>query len=170
MVKENTKVTLNPIVWTMFISLILDLMGFTVILPLMPKILDHYHSQGSTSIGAIQSTIQNLQERFNIPDKFTSVLTGGVLGSLFSFLQFLTAPLAGSLSDCYGRKPALLISMVGIAASYALWVIADNFFLFVLARAVGGLSKANVSLATAVMADVTDTSTRTKAMVHISAP
>ena len=78
-VKENTKVTLNPIVWTMFISLILDLMGFTVILPLMPKILDHYHSQGSTSIGAIQSTIQNLQERFNIPDKFTSVLTGGNL-------------------------------------------------------------------------------------------
>lgn len=167
MVKENSKVPLNPIVWTMFVSLILDLMGFTVILPLMPKILDHYHSQGSTSIGAIQNTIKILQEKFDIPDKFTSVLTGGVLGSLFSFLQFLTAPLAGSLSDCYGRKPALLISMVGIAASYALWVVADSFFLFVVARAVGGLSKANVSLATAVMADVTETSTRTKAMAMV---
>ena len=36
----------------------------------------------------------------------------GVLGSLFSFLQFLASPLAGCLSDCYGRKPALLVSMV----------------------------------------------------------
>ena len=108
----------------------------------------------------------------------------GVIGSLFSILQFLTAPLAGSLSDRYGRKPALLFSMViclfpflslsfyslflqvGIAASYALWALADSFALFVLARAIGGVSKANVSLATAVMADVTDVSTRTKAMVR----
>lgn len=167
MVKENAKVPMNPIIWVMFGSLILDLIGFTVILPLMPKILDHYHSQGSTSIGILQNTIQSLQEKFSIPDKFTSVLIGGVLGSLFSFLQFLTAPLAGCLSDCFGRKPALLISMIGIAASYALWVIADSFFLFVLARAVGGISKANVSLATAVMADVSDTSTRTKAMAMV---
>lgn len=54
---------------------------------------------------------------------------------------------------------------VGIAASYALWVVSDNFALFVLARAVGGISKANVSLATAVMADITDNLTRAKAMV-----
>merc|ERR1712071_526426 len=107
------------------------------------------------------------QERFNIPDRFTSVLIGGVIGSLFSILQFLTAPLAGSLSDRYGRKPALLFSTVGIAASYALWALADSFALFVLARAIGGVSKANVSLATAVMADVTDVSTRTKAMAMV---
>jgi len=116
----------------------------------------------------------------------------GVLGSLFSFLQFLASPLAGCLSDCYGRKPALLVSMVyislilfpgiiiiklfvmcfqiGIAASYALWVVSDNFILFVLARAVGGISKANVSLATAVMADITDSTTRAKAMVTLASP
>lgn len=70
----------------MFVSLILDLMGFTVILPLMPKILDHYHSQGSTSIGAIQNTIKILQEKFDIPDKFTSVLTGGDFDKLISQL------------------------------------------------------------------------------------
>jgi len=167
MVQKDVKKSLNPIVWVMFVSLILDLMGFTVILPLMPKLLDHYHAQGSTSIGAIQNIIQTLQERFNIPDRFTSVLIGGVIGSLFSILQFLTAPLAGSLSDRYGRKPALLFSMVGIAASYALWALADSFALFVLARAIGGVSKANVSLATAVMADVTDVSTRTKAMAMV---
>nr|CAG4642657.1 EOG090X09U7 [Evadne anonyx] len=137
---------------------------------LVTKLLEHLRfslAKLSTSIGAIKNTILTLQEKFDIPDRFTSVLIGGVLGSLFSFLQFLTAPLAGSLSDCYGRKPALLISMIGIAASYALWVVADNFLLFVLARAVGGISKANVSLATAVMADVSDTSNRTKAMAMV---
>ena len=46
-----------------------------------------------------------------------------------------------------------------------MWAVADDFTLFVIARAVGGVSKANVSLATAIMADITDSATRTKAMV-----
>lgn len=60
----------------------------------------------------------------------------------------------------------LKLLQTGIAASYALWVIADSFFIFVLARVVGGLSKANVSLATTIMADITDASIRAKAMVY----
>jgi hypothetical protein len=67
---------------------------------------------------------------------------------------------------CYYLKISLCCQ-VGIAASYALWVVSDNFILFVLARAVGGISKANVSLATAVMADITDSATRAKAMVTL---
>nr|CAG4634929.1 EOG090X09U7 [Alona affinis] len=168
MAKENTtKSRLNPIAWVMFGSLVIDLMGFTIILPLMPKLLDHYSIKGSTSMGVLETVVRNLQQTFNIPERFNSVLTGGVLGSLFSFLQFLASPLAGCLSDRFGRKPALLVSMGGIAASYALWVVADSFAAFVLARAVGGISKANVSLATAVMADVTDATTRAKAMALV---
>nr|CAG4637191.1 EOG090X09U7 [Ceriodaphnia reticulata]SVE73069.1 EOG090X09U7 [Ceriodaphnia reticulata] len=165
--KENMKSRLNPTAWVMFSSLVIDLVGFTVILPLMPKLLDHYSLTGGASISFLESTVKTLQEIFNIPGKFNSVMTGGILGSLFSFLQFLASPLAGCLSDCYGRKPALLFSMIGIAASYAIWVVSDNFALFVIARAVGGVSKANVSLATAVMADIADSSTRAKAMALI---
>nr|CAG4636349.1 EOG090X09U7 [Eubosmina coregoni]SVE69931.1 EOG090X09U7 [Eubosmina coregoni] len=163
----KAKARLSPIVWVMFGSLIIDLMGFTVILPLMPKLLDHYSATGGTSIGMLQSTVQALQQKLNIPANFNSVLTGGILGSLFSFLQFLASPLAGCLSDRFGRKPALIVSMIGIASSYALWMVADNFTIFVIARAVGGFSKANVSLATAVMADVTDAATRSKAMALV---
>nr|CAG4648077.1 EOG090X09U7 [Moina brachiata]SVE93135.1 EOG090X09U7 [Moina brachiata] len=134
---------------------------------LNPELLEfHKHINGG-SIGLLQSSVKALQEKLNIPEHFNSVLTGGVLGSLFSFLQFISSPLTGCLSDYYGRKPALLISMTGIAASYALWVIADSFFIFVLARVVGGLSKANVSLATTIMADITDASIRAKAMALI---
>lgn len=165
--KGNTKTSLDPRVWIIFTSLIIDLIGFTVILPLMPKILDHYQVQGGTSLGGLQNAIKSFQEYLNIPENFNSVLIGGVLGSLFSFLQFIASPLTGCLSDHYGRKPALIVSMVGIAGSYLLWAMADSFTLFVLARAFGGISKANVSLSTAIMADVTDASTRTKAMALI---
>nr|SVE79621.1 EOG090X09U7 [Daphnia magna] len=165
--KEAVRSRLNPMAWVMFTSLVIDLIGFTIILPLMPKLLDHYSLSGGASISFLESTVKSLQQMLNIPEKFNSVMTGGVLGSLFSFLQFLASPLAGCLSDTYGRKPALLVSMVGIAASYALWVVSDNFALFVLARAVGGISKANVSLATAVMADITDNLTRAKAMALV---
>ena len=56
---------------------------------------------------------------------------------------------------------------LGIAGSYAIWAVAESFPLFVLARACGGLSKANVSLSTAIMADISDAATRAKAMVFI---
>nr|CAG4647230.1 EOG090X09U7 [Megafenestra aurita]SVE92520.1 EOG090X09U7 [Megafenestra aurita] len=164
--KEKTA-KLNPGVWVIFGSLVIDLIGFTVILPLMPKLLDHYSITGGASISVLESTVKTLQETLNIPEKFNSVMTGGILGSLFSFLQFLASPIAGCLSDCYGRKPALLVSMFGIAASYTLWVVSDSFLIFMIARAVGGVSKANVSLATAVMADITDSATRAKAMALV---
>ena len=100
-------------------------------------------------------------------EKFNSVLFGGLLGSLFSFLQFLASPLIGGLSDHFGRRPLLLISTAGVAFSYALWVNASTFGLFVLARIIGGLSKGNVSLATAIVADVSSPKTRQRGMAFI---
>jgi MFS family permease len=74
-------------------------------------------------------------------EQFNSVLFGGLLGSLFSFLQFVASPLVGGLSDHFGRRPLLLLSTAGVALSYALWANASTFGLFVLARIIGGLSK-----------------------------
>nr|CAG4650324.1 EOG090X09U7 [Sida crystallina] len=165
--KGGDKMKLDSRAWIIFTSLVIDLIGFTVILPLMPKLLDHYGLKGGTSLGSLQNFIQYLQEKLNIPDNFNTVLIGGALGSLFSFLQFIASPLAGCLSDRYGRKPALIVSMIGIACSYLIWAVADSFPIFVLARATGGISKANVSLATAVMADITDAATRAKSMALI---
>ena len=79
-------------------------------------------------------------------EQFNSVLFGGLLGSLFSFLQFVASPLIGGLSDHFGRRPLLLLSTAGVALSYAIWVNASSFGLFVLARIIGGLSKGTVEL------------------------
>ena len=77
------------------------------------------------------------------PSQFNTVLFGGFLGSLFSFLQFLASPVVGGLSDRFGRRPLMIITTIGISISYLLWVLSSNFSIFVVARIIGGISKGN---------------------------
>lgn len=100
-------------VYHIFFSLLLDLLAFTIILPLLPTILERYrHDDSSGLYIQLSSQIRYFQEMVGAPDKYSSVLFGGFLGSMFSFLQFVVSPIMGALSDCYGRKPILLISLV----------------------------------------------------------
>jgi predicted MFS family arabinose efflux permease len=73
------------------------------------------------------------------------------------------------LSDKYGRRTALLASMVGNILSVLLWVVAVDFRTFVLSRIVGGLSEGNVQLATAMATDISDTQSRGSTMAMIGA-
>ncbi|XP_050694094.1 major facilitator superfamily domain-containing protein 10-like isoform X2 [Eriocheir sinensis] len=151
-----------------FGSLILDLLGFTVVLPLFPALLEYYHQNDSSGLYAsLLASVTSFQHLIGVPARFHSVLFGGLLGSLFSLLQFLFSPLTGALSDVYGRKPIFLITLVGVAASYGLWAAASNFALFVLARIIGGAAKGNVSLAYSIMTDVSDERTRARGMALI---
>jgi len=79
----------------------------------------------------------------------------------------MSSPIIGSLSDQHGRKPLLLLCTVGIAISYLLWVFSSNFAIFVLARIIGGVSKGNVSLSTAIVTDVSTPATRGRGMAMI---
>lgn len=100
-------------VYIIFISLLLDLLAFTIILPLLPTILERYrHDDSSGLYNLLSSQIRYFQLMLGAPDRYSSVLFGGVLGSMFSFLQFIISPIMGALSDCYGRKPILLLSLV----------------------------------------------------------
>ncbi|KAF2351000.1 Major facilitator superfamily, partial [Trinorchestia longiramus] len=151
--------------YVVFLSLVLDLLGFTVILPLFPALLDYYSKHDSSGLYAtLLSGVSSFQSALGVPARFNSVLFGGVLGSLFSLLQFLSSPLTGALSDVYGRKPLLIATLVGVGASYAVWAVASSFSVFVLARIIGGLSKGNVSLSYSVMTDILDASTRAGGM------
>lgn len=100
-------------VYIIFLSLLLDLLAFTIILPLLPTILERYRNDDSSGLYVrLSAQIRYFQELVGAPDKYSSVLFGGFLGSMFSFLQFIVSPIMGALSDCYGRKPILLISLV----------------------------------------------------------
>ncbi|CAH2106249.1 unnamed protein product [Euphydryas editha] len=163
--KNNGKV-----IGLIFLSLLLDLLAFTMILPLLPSLLDYYDREegnSNTLYTSLLHAVQWFQKWTGAPDRFASVLFGGALGSMYSFLQFLTSPIVGSLSDAYGRKPMLLICLLGIALSHGLWSYASTFSLFVLARFIGGLSKANVSLSMAVVTDASDEKTRARGMALV---
>ncbi|XP_076630341.1 major facilitator superfamily domain-containing protein rtet isoform X2 [Colletes latitarsis] len=161
-IKDNT-------VRVVFISLLLDLLAFTMILPLLPALLDYYKSIENDQglYFKILHYIQRARIYFDAPDKVNTVLYGGFLGSMYSFLQFLGSPIVGALSDIYGRKPLMLFCLTGIMMSYLLWALSCNFTIFVLARFIGGISKGNISLSMAIITDVTSAKTRGKAMALV---
>ncbi|XP_076677878.1 major facilitator superfamily domain-containing protein rtet isoform X1 [Andrena cerasifolii] len=161
-IKDNT-------VKVVFISLLLDLLAFTMILPLLPALLDYYkHVENDQGLYfKILHYVQSARKFFDAPEKVSSVLYGGFLGSMYSFLQFLGSPIVGALSDIYGRKPLMLLCLTGIMMSYLLWALSFNFTVFVLARFVGGISKGNISLSMAIISDVTSAKERGKAMALV---
>ncbi|XP_049281837.1 major facilitator superfamily domain-containing protein 10 isoform X1 [Anopheles funestus] len=153
--------------YVIFFSLLLDLLAFTMILPLLPSLLEYYRKNDNQLYGYLANSIKQFQVWIGAPERFTSVLFGGALGSMFSFLQFLSSPIVGALSDYYGRKPLMLLCATGIAASYGIWAYSESFLLFVIARFVGGISKGNVSLCMAVITDVSNQQNRGKAMALV---
>ncbi|XP_014681730.1 PREDICTED: major facilitator superfamily domain-containing protein 10-like [Priapulus caudatus] len=157
-------------VFLVVIMLVIDLLAFTMILPLLPTLLDYYGEHDESGLyDWLVDKVADFRDLLGAPDtrKFNSVLFGGLVGSLFSLLQFLASPVIGALSDVYGRKPMMLLSMVGVAISYGVWALSSNFLIFVLARVIGGISKGNVSLSTAIVTDVSTPKTRGRGMAMI---
>jgi MFS family permease len=153
-----------------FLTLFLDLVGFSIIFPLYPSMLKYYLALEGTDgfLGEVIAALTRFQTWTGpAGDVGIVVLFGGVLGSLYSLLQFACAPLIGGLSDRYGRKPVLLVCVSGIALSYALWFFAGSFAVLLLARFIGGVAGGNISTATAVVADITGPRERSKGMALI---
>ncbi|KAG5920840.1 hypothetical protein E4U53_003863 [Claviceps sorghi] len=162
------------------VSLLLDLISFTFILPLFPKLLEFYRDREAPSLvgGGPPTLLQRLLSGLNrykasfsrpIDSRYDIVLLGGAMGSLFSLLQALASPLIGRLSDRYGRRTALLTSMCGNVLSVLLWVAAVDFRTFIASRVVGGLSEGNIQLSTAMASDISDESSRGSTMAIIGA-
>jgi ferrochelatase len=154
-----------------FLTLFLDLVGFSIIFPLFPELAKHYLEVDGNNffLNFIFDSMTSLIATTGAPiDKLSGiVLFGGALGALYSLLQFIAAPLWGIISDRVGRKPVLLISVFGLAISYLLWIFSASFTLLIAARFIGGIMGGNISTATAVIADITNAKTRSKGMAFI---
>ncbi|MCY4644855.1 MAG: MFS transporter [Bacteriovoracales bacterium] len=151
-----------------FSILFFDLIGFSIIFPLFPKMVSYYLAREGDHlfIKGFFYLVERVETLFSLtPSPHTTVvLFGGVLASIYSLLQFLSSPLWGSVSDRWGRKKTLLVTSIGLAASHLLWVFAAPFSLLLLARFLGGLMSGQISVATAVIADVTTPQNRSAAM------
>lgn len=152
-----------------FLLLLVDLLAFTLILPLLPKLLDHYAENDiSDTYKIFESSVRAVQKALDIPESHNRVLLAGMIGSWFSLLQFLSSPVLGALSDRLGRRPIMILAIAGSTSSYVLWFMASNSFsIFVLSRTIGGLCKASVSLSLAIVTDVSNEKDRGKGMAIV---
>lgn len=150
-----------------FLTVFLDMVGFSIIFPLFPDMLEWYVAKegAASSIGRLATWLQGL-----VTDDFAViVLFGGILGSLYSGLQFLFAPVWGAISDKIGRRPTLLFTLFGTALSYVVWFFAGTFALLVTARLLGGMMAGNISTASAAIADTHAGKDRAKGMGMLGA-
>ncbi len=114
------------------ISVMLDSMGIGLIMPVMPDLIQEVEGQG---IGA-------------------AAVWGGILATIFAAMQFLFGPTVGNLSDRYGRRPVLIISLVIMAFDYVLMALAHTIWLLIIGRFIGGITAATQSTSAAYMADI----------------
>lgn len=149
-----------------FLTAFLDLAGFSILFPLFPELLRHYlalEGEGSLLGRGVAQLAAWAGENANA-DFLVVALFGGLLGALYSTLQFLFAPVWGAVSDRIGRRPTLLFTLGGTCLSYALWFFAGSFAALVASRLFAGLMAGNIATASAVVADVTRAQERSRGM------
>ncbi len=128
--------------FTLFIIVFVDLLGFGIIIPILPYYAKTFGASG---------------------------VELGLLMASYSAMQFIFSSLWGSLSDKYGRKPILLMSMVGSALSLTWMGFATTLATLFYARILAGIFGANISTAFAMAADLTSEENRTKGMGIVGA-
>lgn len=125
-----------------FLIVFIDLVGFGIVIPILPLYAEEYGP---------------------------SPVVFGLLMASFSIMQFIFAPILGRLSDKIGRRPVLLVSLVGSAVGYVLFGIAGSLGMLFASRIIDGISGGNISTAHAVISDITGPEDRAKGMGLIGA-
>lgn len=132
----------NRPLWAIFLTVLTNLVGFGIVIPLLP-----YYAR---ALGASPFTI-------------------GLLFASYSAAQLLASPVLGAWSDRWGRRPVLLLSLVGTALSFVLLALAQSVGMLFVARIIDGLSGGNIPTARAYIADVTSEEDRARAFGLIGA-
>lgn len=123
-----------------FVTLLIDTMGWGIIIPVMPKLIE-----------------QLIHGDVTAASKY-----GGWLGSTFAIMQFVCAPILGNLSDKYGRRPVLLFSLFGFGVDYIFQSFAPTIGWLFVGRAIAGITGASFTTASAYIADISTNENRAK--------
>lgn len=128
--------------FVLFLTVFIDMVGFGIIIPVLPLYAEHFHA---------------------------SPMQIGWLTGIYSGMQIIFTPILGRLSDRYGRRPVLMLSLAGTAVGFALMGLAQALPLLFVARIIAGITGGNISIPQAYIADVTTPETRSKWMGMIGA-
>lgn len=127
-----------------FITVFIDLIGFGIVIPVLPFYVEGTKFQASPS-------------------------TVGLLFASYSVMQLIFSPILGGLSDKYGRRPVLLLSLLGTGVGFLILGFATTLWMLFAGRIIDGISGGNISTAQAYIADVTTPENRAKGMGLIGA-
>lgn len=120
-----------------FATIFLDALGIGLLIPVFPEVI----------------------RRFNHDPVFVNQFFGYFI-SVYALMQFVASPVLGLLSDRYGRRPVLLVSLLGAGLDYLLMAMAPNMSILFLGRVIAGLTGASMTVASSYMADISDDSNR----------
>jgi MFS transporter, DHA1 family, tetracycline resistance protein len=129
-------------IFVLFLTVFIDLLGFGIILPILPLYAEQFGAK---------------------PNEAT------LLVAIYSLMQFLFAPLWGRFSDRYGRRPILLLTLLGSVIAYTGLGFANSLWILFLARSLAGIMAGNISTAQAYIADITTPINRARGMGIIGA-
>ena len=130
----------NAAVGFIFITMLIDIIGIGIIIPVIPKLL----------------------QELNHSDISEAAQLGGWLAFAYAFTQFLFAPFMGSLSDRFGRRPVLLISLIAFSVDYLVLALAPTVAWLFVGRIVAGITGASISTAMAYISDVSTPENKAK--------
>lgn len=133
--------TLSPAIWFVLITVFLDMVGFGIIIPVLPALIG---SVGNLTLGE-------------------AAKIGGWMAAGYAAAQFLSGPLMGNLSDRFGRRPLLLLAIFGLGVDFLLHALAPNLFWLFVGRLLAGFCGASWVIANAFIADITAPADRGRA-------
>lgn len=128
--------------FALFLTVFVDMVGFGIVIPVLPLYAERFHA---------------------------SPVAIGWLTGIYSGMQIVFTPLLGRLSDRFGRRPVLMISIAGTAIGFILMGLANSLVLLFVARIIAGITGGNISIPQAYIGDVTTPETRSKSMGMIGA-
>lgn len=126
--------------FTIFVIILTDIIGFGIIIPLLPTISENLGIKG---------------------------MALGLLTASYALAQFISSPILGNLSDKYGRKPILVISKAGTVLAYIMLAFSQSYGLILLSRLIDGFTGGNIPAARAYISDVTTKENRARGMAII---
>src|SRR5918998_801703 len=128
----------SPLV-VIFTTVFIDLVGFGIVIPVLP-----FYAEGTV---------------FNATPRMV-----GLLFASYSVMQLIFSPILGGLSDKYGRRPVLFLSIIGTGIGFVMLGLANSLWMLFAGRILDGITGGNISTAQAYIADITTTENRAKGM------
>jgi DHA1 family tetracycline resistance protein-like MFS transporter len=129
-----------------FVTVTIDMIALGVVIPVLPRLIEQFAGQARDA----------------------GWINGGFVG-VWALMQFVCSPILGALSDRFGRRPVLLVSMIGLGLDYVLMALAPNLVWLLIGRIASGATSANATTAFAYIADVTPEEKRAGAFGMVGA-